>query len=108
LAVYGTDRKRVENLAASEKGLDDLLNDHLPYLQAEVVWAAREEMARTVEDVLARRTRALLLDSSAAAKAAPRVAEILAKELHRDKGWQMKQVEDFCTLARIYQLRGTN
>jgi glycerol-3-phosphate dehydrogenase len=65
-------------------------------------------MARTVEDVLARRTRALLLDSSAAAKAAPRVAEILAKELHRDASWQMKQVEDFCTLAKIYQLRGTN
>jgi glycerol-3-phosphate dehydrogenase len=77
-------------------------------LQAEVVWAAREEMARTVEDVLARRTRALLLDSSAAAKAAPRVAEILAKELRRDASWQMKQVEDFCTLAKIYQLRGTN
>jgi glycerol-3-phosphate dehydrogenase len=108
LAVYGSDRKRVENLAASEKGLGDLLNDHLPYLQAEVVWAVREEMARTVEDVLARRTRALLLDSSAAAKAAPRVAEILAKELHRDASWQMKQVEDFCTLAKIYQLRGTN
>jgi glycerol-3-phosphate dehydrogenase len=108
LAVYGTNRKRVEQLAASETGLGDLLNLRLPYLKAEVVWAAREEMARTVEDVLARRTRALLLDSSAAAEAAPRVAEILAKELHRDSAWQMNQVKDFCTLARIYQLRATN
>ena len=105
LAVYGSDRKKVENLAASEPGLGELLDAQLPYLQAEVVWAAREEMARTVEDVLARRTRALLLNSSAATKAAPRVAEILAKELNRDKGWQAKQVEDFCTLARVYQLR---
>jgi glycerol-3-phosphate dehydrogenase len=105
LAVYGKDRKRVEDLASSEPGLGTLLNAQLPYLQAEVVWAAREEMARTVEDVLARRTRALLLDSSAAAKAAPRVAEILARELHRDKAWQDKQVEDFCTLAKVYQLR---
>jgi glycerol-3-phosphate dehydrogenase len=108
LAVYGIDRKRVEHLAASETGLGDLLNSRLPYLKAEVVWAAREEMARTVEDVLARRTRALLLDSSAAAEAAPRVAEILARELHRDSDWQTKQVKDFCALARIYQLRGTN
>jgi glycerol-3-phosphate dehydrogenase len=108
LAVYGIDRKKVEHLAASETGLSDLLHIRLPYLKAEVVWAAREEMARTVEDVLARRTRALLLDSSAAAEAAPRVAEILAEELHRDTGWQTNQVKDFSTLARIYQLRGTN
>jgi glycerol-3-phosphate dehydrogenase len=105
LAVYGTDRKKVENLSASEAGLGALLDPQLPYLQAEVVWAAREEMARTVEDVLARRTRAILLDSAAAVRAAPRVAEMLAKELHRDKAWQTKQVEDFSTLAKVYKLR---
>ena len=105
LAVYGTDRKKVQELAASESGLGDPLNDRLPYLQAEVVWAARQEMARTVEDALARRTRALLLNSSAAADAAPRVAEILAKELHRDTAWQEKQVEEFRSLAKVYQLR---
>jgi len=105
LAVYGSDRKKVQELAASESGLGDPLNDRLPYLQAEVVWAARQEMARTVEDALARRTRALLLNSSAAADAAPRVAEILAKELHRDTAWQEKQVEEFRSLAKVYQLR---
>ena len=108
LAVYGADRGKVEKLAASETGLRELLDARLPYLQAEVVWAAREEMARTVEDVLARRTRSLLLDSSAAAAAAPRVAQILAKELNRDQSWQKKQVEEFCTLAKVYQLRGAN
>jgi glycerol-3-phosphate dehydrogenase len=108
LAVYGTDRKRIEKLAASEAGLGIPLHARLPYLQAEVVWAAREEMARTIEDVLARRTRALLLDSSAAAEAAPRVAEILAAELHRDTSWQKQQIEAFRSLARVYQLRGTN
>ena len=104
LAVYGTDREKVRELAASENGLGEPFNGRLPYLQAEVVWAARQEMARTVEDVLARRTRALLLDSSAAAEAAPRVAEILAKELHRDTGWQEKQIEEFRSLAQVYQL----
>jgi glycerol-3-phosphate dehydrogenase len=107
LAVYGTDRKKIEELAASEAGLGDPLHVRLPYLQAEVVWAARNEMARTVEDVLARRTRALLLDSSAAAEAAPRVAEILARELHRDKSWENNQIESFRSLAKVYQLRPT-
>jgi glycerol-3-phosphate dehydrogenase len=105
LAVYGTDRKKIEKLAASEARLGNLLHVRLPYLEAEVVWAAREEMARTVEDILARRTRALLLDSSAAIEAAPRVAEILAKELSRDPQWQKQQVEAFRSVARVYQLR---
>jgi hypothetical protein len=61
LAVYGTDRRKIAELAASEPNLGKPLHKRLPYLQAEVVWAAREEMARTVEDVLARRTRAFCL-----------------------------------------------
>jgi glycerol-3-phosphate dehydrogenase len=105
LAVYGTDRKKVEALVASQAGLGELLHERLPYLKAEVVWAARHEMARTVEDVLARRTRALLLDCSAAIEAAPRVAEILATELHRDARWQQTQIEAFRSLATVYQLR---
>ncbi len=108
LAVYGTDRSKIEELAASEVGLSDPLHARLPYLKAEVVWAARQEMARTIEDVLARRTRALLLDSSASAAAAPGVAEILARELRRDSAWQEKQIEAFRSLARVYQLRAKN
>ena len=106
LAVYGAERKKVEELAASETGLSEALHNRLPYLQAEVVWAIREEMARTVEDVLTRRTRAILLDSAAAAEAAPRVAEIMGRELGRDKAWQQQQIEAFRSLAKIYQLKG--
>jgi len=105
LAVYGADRRKIEELAVSEPNLGAPLHARLPYLQAEVVWAARVEMARTVEDVLARRTRALLLDSLAAVEAAPLVAAILAKELRRDKDWQVQQIEAFRSLARVYQLR---
>jgi glycerol-3-phosphate dehydrogenase len=105
-AVYGTDRRKIAELAASEPNLSKPLHQRLPYLQKEAVWAAREEMARTVEDVLARRTRALLLDSIAAAEAAPLVAEILAVELHRDKAWQEHQVEAFRSVAKVYHLRG--
>jgi glycerol-3-phosphate dehydrogenase len=105
LAVYGADRVRIDELAASDKELGAPLDRRLPYTKAEVVWAVREEMARTVEDVLARRTRALLLDSTAAVDAAPAVAKILAKELGRDAVWQQNQVEAFRGVARFYQLK---
>ena len=61
----------------------------LPYLAAEAVYGARYEMARTLEDVLSRRTRALLLDRDAAAEAAPAAARLLAAEL----GWDEADVE---------------
>jgi glycerol-3-phosphate dehydrogenase len=69
-----------------------------------VVWAARHEMARTVEDVLARRTRSLLLDARASADIAPAVAALLAGELGRDEAWQRRQVEEYRALARGYWL----
>jgi glycerol-3-phosphate dehydrogenase len=78
------------------------LDPELPYTEAEVIWAARREMARTVEDVLARRTRALFLNARAAMCMAPRAAELLAVELGRDSAWQWAQVDAFCDLARRY------
>jgi len=78
----------------------------LPYCAAEVVWAAREEMARSVEDVLARRTRALFLNARAAIQMAPRVAQILAKELGRDQQWQENQIQLFEELAKGYLVKG--
>jgi glycerol-3-phosphate dehydrogenase len=61
-------------------------------------------MARTVEDVLARRTRALLLDARSSLDAAPIVARILAEELGRDEGWEKAQIEGYGGLARGYLL----
>ena len=87
-------------------GLERVVNRarsvELEYRVAEVVWAARVEMARTVEDVLSRRTRALVLDARAAMAAAPKVAEVLAKELGRDARWQAEQVQGFIALADSY------
>ena len=65
-----------------------------------MIFAVRQEMARTVEDVLSRRTRALLLDARAAERAAPVTAQIMADELGRDKAWADGQVRAFCELAR--------
>ena len=91
-------------LAAKRPGWDEPLHPNLPYRACEVVWAARHEMARTVEDVLARRTRALLLDARASAAIAPAVAGLLAEELGKDEDWQRRQVEAYRDLAQGYWL----
>ena len=100
LAVYGVDASAIRDLVASDAVLGRLLDAQLPYTEAEVVWAARAEMARTVEDVLARRTRALFLSAKAAMRMANRVAEILARELGRNAAWRAQQVEAFNKVAK--------
>jgi glycerol-3-phosphate dehydrogenase len=69
-----------------------------------VVWATRHEMARSIEDVLARRTRALFLNSRAAIAMAPRVAELMARELNRDEAWKTEQLRLFRETASHYVL----
>jgi glycerol-3-phosphate dehydrogenase len=103
LAFYGADALEVKALM-TEDGLESRLHPRLPIRAAEVVWAAREEMARTVDDVLARRTRSLLFDARAAMEIAPRVARLMAAELNRDERWVDEQVEEFRTIARGYVL----
>jgi glycerol-3-phosphate dehydrogenase len=102
-AVYGSDGPAVEQLARSTLGGNERLDPRLPYVAAQAVWAARHEMARTIEDVLGRRTRALFLDAEAALAAAPRVAAILASELRRDEDWQTEQLEQFRRIAEAYR-----
>jgi glycerol-3-phosphate dehydrogenase len=103
LEVYGADAGAVKELARGSE-LGAKLNPELPYIQAEVVWAAREEMARTVEDVLARRTRALFLNARAAMEMAEPVAMLMAGELGRDEAWVASQVKEFCALAQQYRV----
>src|ERR1700691_3022562 len=93
LRVYGSDAPLLQDLMRADPALAQPLHPALPYTGAEVVWAARSEMARTVEDVLARRTRALFLNAKAAVAMAPRVAELMARELGCDADWRARQVE---------------
>ena len=102
--VYGTELPAVEDLAREDPSWNDPLHERLPYRGVHVVYAARHEMARNVEDVLARRTRSLLLDARASIDAAPKVAEIMARELGHDATWVAKQVADYDALARGYLL----
>lgn len=102
LRPYGSDAAAISSLMAADPGLARPLHPRLPYQRGEIVWHARNEMARTVEDVLSRRTRSLLLDAAASIEAAPAAAELLAGELGRDPAWQAQQVSAYTALARGY------
>jgi glycerol-3-phosphate dehydrogenase len=100
--VYGSDLESLQHLSEQEPTLDELLHPRLPFRRREAVFAVRYEMARTVEDVLARRTRALFMDAQAAIDAAPEVANLMARELGRSKDWTSASVADFTRLAQGY------
>ncbi|WFB37784.1 glycerol-3-phosphate dehydrogenase/oxidase [Kiritimatiellota bacterium B12222] len=102
LEVYGSDALQIQNLIKESSDYSEKLHEDLPYQKGEVVWHVREEMARTVEDVLARRTRALLLNAKASIAAAPAVAAIVAKELGYDAEWERQQIETYTALAEGY------
>jgi glycerol-3-phosphate dehydrogenase len=106
LSFYGTDALAIRQIIEKDASLGKILDAELPYVEAEVVWAAREEMARTVEDILARRTRALFLNSRAASRVAPRVAELLAKQLNQDTKWQAEQLQQFAKVAAGFMVKG--
>ncbi len=102
LADYGADAPAVAALLAERPAWGERLHPGRPVRAGEVVWSVREEMARTVEDVLSRRRRTLLLDARASLAMAPAVAALVAEELGRDAAWQRAQVEAFRALAAGY------
>lgn len=108
LSVYGADATAIQDLQRDRPEDAALLHPRLPYTRGELVWAIRHEMARTVEDLLARRTRALLLDARASMAAAADAAAILAAELDHDPAWAAAQAESYCALAAGYVLPGSD
>jgi len=103
-SFYGSDAPAIRKLAEEKPELARPLDAQLPYIEAEVVWAVREEMARTVEDVLARRTRALFLNAQAGVRMAPRVAALMAEELGKDEPWKAAQIREFTQLAAGFRV----
>ncbi|MGA9355031.1 MAG: glycerol-3-phosphate dehydrogenase/oxidase, partial [Terriglobales bacterium] len=102
LSVYGADAVEIGKLAESSPAWQERLHPALPYVKAEVVWAVRQEMARTVEDVMARRTRALFLNARAALEMAPAVADLMAGELGWSETSKANQIEAFGNVAANY------
>jgi len=95
---------QIEDLMRQGPDLARPLHPALPITGAQVVWAARHEMARTLDDVLARRTRALYLNAGAALAMAPVAVRLLARELGRDETWQIRQLEDFGRVAVCFDV----
>jgi glycerol-3-phosphate dehydrogenase len=104
LSVYGSDAPAIQELTRADTALAVPLHPALPYVGAEVVWAVRHEMARTVEDVLARRLRALFLNARAAVAMAPRVTELMAGELGHGAAWRAAQAAALQAVSKGYYL----
>jgi glycerol-3-phosphate dehydrogenase len=101
-ALYGSDAPAIQDLMRVDPINKERLHPELPARVGEVVWAVRYEAARTVDDVLARRTRSLLLNARAASESAPKVASIMAKELGHDQKWEKEQTESFRRISNLY------
>jgi len=104
LYFYGSDAVGIKKLVEGDGSLSEKISTGLPHIKAEVVWHVRNEMARTVEDVLARRTRSLLLDAGLSIEMAPVVAKILGRELNKSTEWENEQISEYTKLANQYLL----
>jgi glycerol-3-phosphate dehydrogenase len=104
LAIYGSDAPALQDLIREDSAYNDMLHPAMPTFAGEVIWSVRYEMARTVEDFLSRRTRALILDARASMEMAPRVAELMAREMGKDETWQDQQISTYKNLAQGYLL----
>lgn len=102
---YGSDRAQIDRLIEENPELGSVISDRVQLIRAQVVWAVREEMARTLEDCLARRIRVLQLDARECVRIAPEVASIMAAELGKDKAWESKEVDAFTKLANMHMLK---
>ena len=105
LSVYGQDRSQIEDIGHKTFGDNRYLSESLGIEKAQVIWAVREEMARTLEDVLARRTRALFLDAKESLRIAPEAARIMATELGNKHHWVQTQLERYDQLVDGYMIK---
>ncbi|WP_299112080.1 glycerol-3-phosphate dehydrogenase/oxidase [uncultured Winogradskyella sp.] len=105
LYIYGTDQEGIKKLVNQDPELGEKLHPRLEFIKAEVVWAVRHEMARSIEDVLARRVRVLFLDAKAAVEIAPMVGELLRVELNETDDWKVEQISNFIKIANQYILK---
>jgi glycerol-3-phosphate dehydrogenase len=102
LTIYKNDSAEIEKIIAENSAMNEIFHVDLPYKNAEIIHAIRNEMAQTVEDILSRRTRALFLNAKASIEIAPKVAEIMAQELDKNELWIAEQIQLFNLTAQNY------
>jgi glycerol-3-phosphate dehydrogenase len=104
LYIYGSDIAKILQLQEEEPELKEKLHPDYEFTLAEIVWAVRYEMARTVDDILARRVRLLFLDARAAIEVSEKTARVIAKELGHDENWIAKEIADFKAISKGFFL----
>jgi glycerol-3-phosphate dehydrogenase len=105
MAPYGIDKENVLAIEDDCPEIQGFLSEKLQIRKSQVIWAVREEMAQTVEDVLARRTRALFLDARESISLAPEVARLMANEMNKDGQWIDAQLSAFNEVAKNYVIK---
>lgn len=105
---YGSAAPELELLLDEKPNYRNRLHPEYTHVEGEVVWSVRNEMARGVEDFLARRTRLLFLDVEATLAVVSKVAHLMAQELGCDKDWEKLQVANFNALVNSYRIKKTN
>jgi glycerol-3-phosphate dehydrogenase len=102
LKIYGDRAWEIEKIINNDPESGKQLHPGLPYVKAEIIWICRNEMPVKLEDILARRTRSLLLNARASLEIAPEVAEIMAAELGHDDKWINEQVAEYIRTTENY------
>jgi glycerol-3-phosphate dehydrogenase len=102
LKIYGSGSGEIEKLINEYPETGDLIDNRLPYTKAEIIWICRNEMPVKLEDILARRSRAIFLDARASLDVAPVVAEIMANEAVTGSVWIEKELDDYRNLVSKY------
>jgi glycerol-3-phosphate dehydrogenase len=100
--IYGKGSEDIEGLISQNPEMGQTFSGSLPYTKAEIAWICRNEMPVSVEDVMSRRTRALLLDARESEKIAPEIASVMADELGFDSSWETSELEKFAILVKNY------
>ena len=100
--IYGSDAIVIQELLEENMFYKEKLHPSFPTVNGEIIWSVRNEMARTVDDFLSRRTRILLKNAKISLELAPKVAEIMAAELNKDDNWVKEQIKEFSRIASNY------
>ncbi|MFG4003789.1 glycerol-3-phosphate dehydrogenase/oxidase [Flavobacterium aquidurense] len=104
LYIYGSDIPKIIELQQNYPELKEKVHPDHEFTMAEIIWAIRYEMARTIDDILARRVRLLFLDARAAIQSSEKVARLLAKELGHNEAWVNKEILNFKKIAKGFLL----
>lgn len=102
LSQFGKDKDEIKKMEEADQKLKLKISPQFPYTYAEILWSIKTESPQRLEDIMARRTRALFLDAGESIKISRRVAEFMANHMDKDQAWIDKEVEDFNNLAKGY------